>query len=121
MQGAIITLPCNGARVTTPLDGPPTRDRLTAAVGGANVEMVPGFDTIEYEGKVVPCVAFYDKESKIKGQRINRDATIMWDAALLRSSYPGLLKQDGRMADILFGQVAVVVGDAEFMAAPPPG
>jgi hypothetical protein len=44
----------------------------------------------------------------------------MWDAALLRGGYPGLLKPDGRMADILFGQVAVVVGDAEFMAAPPP-
>ena len=64
MQGTIITLPCNGARVTTPLNGPPTRDRLTAAVGGANVEIVPGFDTIECAGKVVPCVAFHDQEAQ---------------------------------------------------------
>ena len=121
MRGTIITLPCSGARVTTPLYRPPKLDQLKAAVGGGNVELVPGFDTIEYEGKVVPCVVFCDKESKLRNQPINFDATIMWDAALLRGGYPGLLKPDGRMADILFGQVAVVVGDAEFMAAPPPG
>lgn len=101
MRGAIITLPCSGARVETPLYGPPTLDHLKEAVGGGNVELVPGFDTIEYEGKVVPCVVFCDKESKLKGQRINHDATILWDAALLRAGYPGLLKPDGRMADIL--------------------
>lgn len=112
MRGAIIMLPCGGARLATPLYGPPTLDQLKAAVGGGNVELVPGFDTIEHEGKVVPCA--------VKGQRINHDATILWDAALLRAGYPGLLKPDGRMADILFGQVAVVFGDAEFMAAPPP-
>ncbi len=120
MRGTIITLRCSGARVATPLYEPPKLDQLKAAVGG-NVELVPGFETIEYEGKLVPCVVFCDKESKLKGQWINRDATILWDAALLRAGYPGLLKPDGRIADILFGQVAVVFGDAEFMAARPPG
>ena len=120
MRGAIITLPCGDARIATPLYGPPTLDQLKAAVRGGNVELVPGFDTIEHEGKVVPCAVFCNKESKLKGQRINHEATILWDAALLRAGYPGLLKPDGRMADILFGQVAVVFGDAEFMAAPPP-
>ena len=121
MRGTIITLPCSGARLTTPLYGPPKLDQLKTAVRGGNVELVPGFDTMEYEGKVVPCVVFCDKESKLKGQRINHDATILWDAALVRAGYPGLLKPDGRMADILFGHVAVVFGDAEFMAAPPAG
>jgi hypothetical protein len=34
-------------------------------------------------------------------------------------AYPSLLKPSGRMVDMLFGQVAVVFGDAEFMSAPP--
>ena len=80
---------------------------------------MPGFDTIEHEGKVVPCVAFGDKASKVANQAINSDATILWDAALMRAGYPGLLKPSGQMADMLFGQVAVVFGDAEFMSAPP--
>ena len=91
----------------------PMRSRVAQIVQPCEKSgLVPGFDTIEHEGKVVPCA--------VKGQRINHDATILWDAALLRAGYPGLLKPDGRMADILFGQVAVVFGDAEFMAAPPP-
>jgi hypothetical protein len=118
MRGTIIAVPCNGAPITTPLNGPPTLDRLTAAVGGGNVEIVPGFDTIEYEGKVVPCVAFCDPESKLRNQPINFDATIMWDAALLRAGYPGLLKPNGRMADMLFGQITVLFGGPEFMASP---
>ena len=36
----------------------------------------------------------------------------------MRAGYPGLLKPDGKIADMLFGPVAVVFGDAEFMAAP---
>jgi hypothetical protein len=118
MRGTIITLLCNGARARTPLNGQPTLDRLMAAVGGGNVEIVPGFDTIEYADNVVPCVAFCDKEAKFKRQPINRDATIMWDAALLRSGSPGLLKPGGHITDYLCGQVAVVLGDAEFMALP---
>jgi hypothetical protein len=43
MRVTIIAVPCNGARVTTPLNRPPTLDLLTAAVGGANVEIVLGF------------------------------------------------------------------------------
>ena len=117
MRGTIIAVPCNGAPITTPLNGPPTLDRLTAAVGGGNVEIVPGFDTIEYEGKAVPCVAFCDPESKLRNQPINFDATLMWDAALLRAGNPGLLKPNGRMADMLFGQVTVLFGGPEFMAS----
>jgi hypothetical protein len=37
---------------------------------------------------------------------------------LLRAGYPGLLKPgEKRIADMLCGQVAVVFGDPEFMAA----
>jgi hypothetical protein len=41
----------------------------------------------------------------------------LWDAALLRAGYPGLIKTDGWIADMVWGQVAVVFGDAEFMDA----
>jgi hypothetical protein len=119
MQGTILTIPCGGARiVTTPINGPLTLEALKAAVGGGGFEFVPGFDTIDYAGKVVACKGFWDRQSKLKDQPINREATILWDAALLRAGYPGPLKPGGKIADMLFGPVAVVFGDAEFMAAP---
>jgi hypothetical protein len=119
MQGTILTIPCGGARIiTTPINGPLTLEGLKAAIGSGGFELVPGFDTIDYAGKVVPGKAFWDKKSKLNDQPINREATIFWDAALLRAGYPGLLKPDGKIADMLFGPVAVVFGDAEFMAAP---
>jgi len=120
MQGTIITLPSRGPPVTKTIHKPPTLECLKAAVGGGDIEFVPGFDTIEYAGEIVPCVAFCEKESKFKSRPINHDATVLWDAALVRAGYPGLLKPGGRMADMLFGQIAVVCGDADFMAAPPP-
>lgn len=87
-------------RRSTSTDG----DRLTAAVGGDNVEIVPSFDRIESAGRVVPCVAFHDQEPKLKHQPINRDATILWDAALVRSGYAGSLKPDRQIADFLVGK-----------------
>ena len=120
MQGTIITLPSRGPPVGKTINESPTLERLKAAVGGGDIELVPGFDTIEYAGEIVPCVAFCEKESKLKSRPINHDATVLWDAALVRAGYPGLLKPGGRMADMLFGQIAVVCGDADFMAAPPP-
>jgi hypothetical protein len=117
MMGTLIMLPSRGPRLETPLRKPPTLDQLKAAVGGGAVEIVPGFDTIANEGKVVRCVAFCDNASKARNDPINRDATILWDTALVRAGYPGLLKPDGRIRDMLFGKVAVVFGDAEFMSA----
>jgi hypothetical protein len=96
-----------------PRSGPLTLYQVTPAVGGANVEIVPGFDMIESEGKVMPCVAFCDPESKLRNRPINCDATSCGATALLRGGYPGLLKSSGRMADMLFGDVAVVFGDTE--------
>ena len=117
MKGTTITFPCAAGGVITPIDGRPTLEHLQAAVDGTAIEMVPGFDSIEYAEKVIDCVAFADHEAKPKGKPINRDATILWDAALTRAGYPGLIKSDGRIADTLCGQVAVVFGDTEFMGA----
>jgi hypothetical protein len=98
-------------------NGRPTLDGLRTAIGGGEVEIVPGLNTIDYSGSVVPCLAFCDKDSKLKNQPINRDATILWDAALLRGGYLGLLKPGGQIADMLRGDVAVAFGDEQFMAA----
>jgi hypothetical protein len=48
MKGTVITLPCSGGGVVTPIDDPPTLAHLQAETDGADVEMVPGFDTIEH-------------------------------------------------------------------------
>jgi hypothetical protein len=116
MKGAIITLPCRGSRLATPIDGPPTLDRLRVGLGARDIELVPGFDTIEHAGRIMPCVAFCEEEAKLKRLLINKDATIV-GRGLARAGYPGLLKPGGQISDMLCGQVAVVFGDPEFMAA----
>jgi hypothetical protein len=108
MNGTIITLPCGAGGIVKPIDGPSTLEYLQAAVDGLDVEMVPGFETIEYAETVVDCIAFADQDAKVKGKLINRDASVLWDAALLRAGYPGLIKADGRIADMVCGQLAVV-------------
>ena len=74
MQGTIITLPSRGPPVGKTINESPTLERLKAAVGGGDIELVPGFDTIEYGGEIVPCIAFCDKESKLKSRPTNHDA-----------------------------------------------
>ena len=49
MQGTIITLPSRGPPVTKTIHKPPTLECLKAAVGGGDIEFVPGFDTIPEE------------------------------------------------------------------------
>ena len=72
MQGTILTIPCGGARIiTTPINGPLTLEGLKAAIGSGGFELVPGFDTIDYAGKVVPCKGLWDKKSKLNDQPIN--------------------------------------------------
>ena len=90
MPGRIITLLYNGARARTPLNGPPTLDRLTAAVGSGNVEIVPGSDTIEYAGKVVPASRSATRKPSF--------------TALLRSSYAGFSSQVVRSRTISAGK-----------------
>jgi hypothetical protein len=117
VKGTIITLPCDGSRLATPIDRSPTLDRLRAAVRVRDIEVVPRFDTIEHAGMIVPCVAFCEEDAKLKRLPINKDATILWDAALLHAGYPGLLKAGGQISDNLCGQVAAVFGNPEFMRA----
>jgi len=58
----------------------------------------------------VQCVAFCDEHGKLDNLPTNVRATELWKAALIRAD-------SHRLDDVLCGPVAVVYGDAEFMAA----
>jgi hypothetical protein len=115
-MGTIIQLKADGSRNEISIAAP-TLDELKAAIGGGYIELVPLFNTFERDGQLVDCVAFCDEEGKLKDMPINQEATVRWDAALRRAGYPGLIKPDGRIADMLVGTIAVVFGDKRFMAA----
>jgi hypothetical protein len=99
--------------------GGPALEFLRNAVGG-DIELVPGFDTIEVAGVPryrVPCVAFCDENAKVRSDirpEFNRVATKLWEEALgrsLRSPHDA-----GVWLDFLVGPVVVLYGDPEFMA-----
>jgi len=73
--------------------------------------VVPGFRTIAYSSVVMDCHAFCDEDGKRKQLPINELANALWDQALRRTGAMNV------MGDVLVGQIAVVFGDREFMAA----
>jgi hypothetical protein len=93
-------------------------DDLKDAIGGGYLEHVPSFDTIEHDGKLHRCHAFCDEHGKLDyrpGKPLphqpdppNERATLLWMLALRRRGYIP--------SDFLVGQIAVIIGDAEFMA-----
>jgi hypothetical protein len=103
-------------------------DDLKDAIGGGWIEAVPGFHSIELDDKLHRCVVLVDEEGKL-GHRTsgkptpsppdppNPTATKLWHLALRRLGHPGLVAPGGGLADYLCGQVAVVIGDDEFLSA----
>jgi len=76
------------------------------------------FETIDRHGRVCDCVAFCEGDGKTKGRAVNAVATMLWDLALRRAQIGnGLRDSEGRVRDYLAGDVIVVVGDAELLAA----
>lgn len=74
--------------------------KLQELVGGY-IETVPHFK--EYEGE--KCVAFCDEEGKLKGHKINAEATKIW------YNQPEMVKLgDRRFQDYLVGVVVIVQG-----------
>jgi hypothetical protein len=121
----LIYRPYQAAPLVEQLNAAPDLEALQAAVGGY-IEAVPGLASIAWPGTApVPCVAFCNEDGKGEGEPINNQATLLWDAAMRRLRddagrplYPnGLLGRDGLPADVLVGSVAVIVGDAELLAA----
>jgi hypothetical protein len=93
------------------IEGSPTLNVLKAAIGGGYLEAVPYFNIIKRDGKWVRCAAFCDEDGKSKQLPVNMPATQLWDIAML------LTKGCNASPDFLVGQVAVVLGDDEFMEA----
>src|SRR5262245_12882175 len=110
MKGTMVTFAAGEAQRIREFDRAPTLDELKTAIGGGWIESVPYFDHIEWQGKWRRCWAICDEEGKLKGFDINPRATLLWGKVL--SAKHGVL----RMNDILVGPVAVLFGDAEFMA-----
>jgi hypothetical protein len=84
-------------------------NQLQAIVGGY-IETVPGWDTIvdpTDPNKRIPCAAFCNEEGKLKGLSLNFGATMLWMESTGQN----------KMNDALVGNVVVVYGDREFMAA----
>ena len=81
---------------------------LRQAVGG-EIEGIPGFNSISYQGVVRRCVAFCNDQGKEYGLPLNSWATALWHSALRRHGYErGLRREDGTVADRLVGNVVIV-------------
>ena len=90
------------------VDGPPADAILRQAVGG-EIEDVPAFNSISYEGVVHRCVAFCNDRGKEYRLPLNAWATALWHSALRRQGFErGLRREDGTVADRLVGNVVVV-------------
>jgi hypothetical protein len=90
------------------VDGPPGDALLRQAVGG-EVEDIPGFNSIFYEGDLHRCVAFCNEQGKGLGLPQNAWATALWHTSLRHQGYErGLRREDGTVADRLVGNVVIV-------------
>ena len=93
---------------TIAVEGPPGDPILRQAVGG-EIEDVPGFNLIFYDGDLRRSVAFCNERAKDLGLPLNAWATALWHSALRHQGYePGLRREDGTVADRLVGHVVIV-------------
>jgi hypothetical protein len=93
---------------TIAVDGPPGDAILRQVVGG-EIEDVPGFNSIFYDGDLRRCVAFCNERAEDLGLPLNAWATALWHSALRHQGYErGLRREDGTVADRLVGNVVVV-------------
>lgn len=101
------------------VDGPPADAMLRQAVGG-EIEEIPGFNSISYEGVVRRCVAFCNDQGKEYGLPLNAWATALWHSALRRHGYErGLRREDGTVADRLVGNVVIVFEEEAYRSVTP--
>ena len=94
------------------LTAPPTLDALQKAVDG-DIELVPFFRTIEFDGGVKRCAAFCNENGKNVGLPYNEIATHLWADAILREMWGSF----DTMNDHLVGAIAIVIGDDDLMLA----
>jgi hypothetical protein len=87
----------------------PTVEQLRRMIGGF-VELVPDFDSIEYDGEVRDCVVLCSECSKRERLPVNAHATVLWNRARRRRGHPP-------NPDFLAGPVVVVFDDSERIEA----
>jgi hypothetical protein len=117
MRGELLIYGSGGDVTARELKQVPELQELREGVGGS-VEQVPMFRTINRRGIVCDCLAFCEEDGRAKGRAVNPVATMLWDLALRRARIGnGLRDSEGRVRDYLVGDVIVVLGDAEFLAA----
>lgn len=100
MKGTMTVIQPNGTLTTYPLKGVPDHTRISAAINGGLIQLVPYFS--RYDGK--DCVAFCNEEGKLNHLPLNASATALWAAQL-----------DVPLVDYLVGPVVIISGDAELL------
>lgn len=103
MKGVIITIPVMGEITLKEVTSPNLLSDLQKIVGG-HIEAVPYFDKFMWEKKKQSCVAFCNEEGKLLDLPINHRATFFW-----------LNAKSAPIDDVLVGDIAIVLGDEEFM------
>lgn len=105
MRGTLTILKVDGSTETKELTSAiGNLDIYQAAVGGL-IQIVPGIT--QYEDK--PAVVFCNDEGKLHGLAYNEAATVLWARA-----YDMPVEA---LSDFIVGDIAIVTGDADFMAA----
>ena len=117
MKGTIVSIDADGVETVNQVDGSPTLDALKAAIGGGQLQVVPFFNIVEHDGKVVRCVVFCDENGKNTGMPFNEAATAGWYASLCAQGKSPANDNNNAVLDYLVGKIALVYGDDEFMRA----
>lgn len=111
MRGTVLIFdPSRGHPAVHIIEGPPTLEFLKTAIGGGYIEPVPYWHSIIHDGERCRCVAFCDEEGKLKQLPLNEYATAIWDRNMRRDYGHGC------SPDYLVGQIAVLIGDEDFLA-----
>ena len=114
MRGIVIIIrPGKPAIETTHVEGPPDLAPIKDGLEGGYLELVPGFNRINYEGELRRCVAFVDEDGIRKGLPYNLMATALWRAQLHPLDTNPFDSVNG---DHIKGNMVVVFGDDEWMA-----
>jgi hypothetical protein len=117
MRGTMLIFrPGNSAPEAKHYKQSPSLEELHTAVGGY-LEIVPDFKTIAYAGTVMNCQALCNENGKLNHLPVNEGATYAWEHALRREGLSLLDDKTRTYKDYLVGQIAVLFGDAEFMAS----
>lgn len=108
MRGKMITIPADPAVevLVEAYTEPPNLKALQTVVGGL-IEAVPYWATILRPRGLVSCAVYCNEEGKLLELVHNDRATTLWLYALAR--------QNLALDDALNGDVAVLIGDMEFM------